>query len=127
MMPRSKPLHWKEPTCRDGVLLSDNHIALLQGLLDCPGGTVRSVRDWVAVAMPHLERLQGSVSYSCFIKTTRTVHPLWVSRRREGSRIVCTITTRGRGIINGSVPARVRGVGPYRGIAELQRARRRSY
>lgn len=109
-----------EPRTRSGeVLLTRNHVALLHGLLDRPDGTALSCRDWVRASMPYLVRLKPCPSESCFARSTRTVHPAWVKRRREGRRLVCSLTDRGRAILDLRVAARIRGQGRYEGLKQL--------
>jgi hypothetical protein len=41
------------------------------------------------------------------------LHPLWVHWKRKGRCIVYTLRPRGRAILDGEVPARIFGFGPY--------------
>jgi hypothetical protein len=100
---------------RDGsVLLSHNHISLLQGLLDRPGGRAHSKRDMIAAARPYVTRYRGRVSCWCTINlATYTLHPSWARWKREGNRVAYTLLPRGRAILDGEVRARIIGVGLY--------------
>jgi hypothetical protein len=125
---------------RDGaVLLTHNHISLLQGLLDRPGGRALSKRDLIDAARPYIKRYRGSVpSWWTTYRSTNTLHPSWVYWKRKGNRIEFRLTPRGRGILDGKVRAHVlghgayvpakalrRGAGPARSKRELTRLRRR--
>src|SRR5688500_8455049 len=103
------------------VLLTLNHLVLLQGLYDRPDGVASSYKDWIAAATPHFARLCPGSAFSNLVRSTRTLHPRLVQRHREGTRFVCTLTTRGRGVLERSVAAHVIGEGPYRGVRTLLR------
>ena len=104
-----------ERLTRDGaVLLSHNHISLLQGLLDRPGGRAASKRDLIAAAQPYIRRYRPNPpSWWTVNLATYTLNPAWVDWKRQGNRIVFTLRPRGRAILEGEVPARIIGVGPY--------------
>ena len=112
---------WKEPRLKTGALiLTHNQLAFLQGLFDRPRGVARSRRELVAAAAPYARRLRmrGSglrdgFSYSCLYKAVRNLPGAWVERRRAGNRIEFRLRPRGRAILEGLVPAHVRGFGPY--------------
>lgn len=105
-----------ERLARDGaVLLSHNHLALLQGLLDRPGGTACSKRDLIAAARPYVIRARGCAScYTTMSLAVSTLHPAWVHWQHEAGRLVYRLQPRGRAILEGQVPARVVGRGLYR-------------
>jgi hypothetical protein len=105
----------REPRTREGgALLTRNHLAFLQGLLDRPGGRCRSQKDLIQAAWPYVARYRGSEpSWWCVQKATRTLPAVWVSRRRRGNRLEFRLLARGRAIVTGKVPARVRGMGPW--------------
>jgi hypothetical protein len=111
-----------ERLARDGaVLLSHNHIALLQGLLDRPGARAESKRDLIAAAQPYVVRYRyRAPSWWTMRLATYTLNPLWVDWQREGSRLVYALLPRGRAILEGDVRARILGIGMYvRGSAWL--------
>jgi hypothetical protein len=96
------------------VLLTHNHIAVLQGLLDRPGGRAPSKRDLVAAALPYVCRYRRGVAYPAGIAHSIARLPSsLVHWRREGNRKVFTLRPRGRAILDGKLPARIRGIGPY--------------
>jgi hypothetical protein len=109
--PRRRP----EPRTREGApLLTHNHLAFLQALLDRPRGRARSSKELVQAAWPYVARYRGSEpSWSCIEKATRTLPPVWVSRHRRGNRLEFRLLARGRAIVTGEVRARVRGMGPW--------------
>ena len=117
MRPRAPKTHTPRPERlgRDGsVLLSHNHISLLQGLLDRPGGRAGSKRDMIAAARPYVIRYRGRVpSWWTMNLATYTLHPSWVRWNREGNRVAYTLLPRGRAILDGEVRARIIGVGLY--------------
>lgn len=104
-----------ERLARDGaVLLSYNHIALLQGLLDRPRGRAGSQRDLIAAAQPYLIRYRSYRPAWCTVSlSTYTLNPAWVHCRRKGRCNVYTLRPRGRAILDGLVRARIVGVGLY--------------
>lgn len=109
-----------EPTTVAGeILVSHNHIALLHGLYDRPGGTVPSHAEWVRASLPHVARFRRYPSKACLSLATRTVHPRWVTRVRRGRRIEVALTQRGRAIIERRLPARIRGWGTYEGMKTI--------
>jgi hypothetical protein len=105
----------REPRTRDGAaLLTRNHLAFLQGLLDRPGGRCRSQKDLIQAAWPYVTRYRGSEpSWWCIQKATRTLPFVWVSRRRRGSRLEFRLLARGRAIATGAAPAWIRGMGAW--------------
>lgn len=107
--------NYPERLSRDGaVLLSHNHISLLQGLLDRPGGRAESKRDLIAAAQPYVVRYRGRApSWWTMNLATYTLHPSWVDWKRDGGRLVYTLRPRGRAILDGEVRARILGVGMY--------------
>jgi hypothetical protein len=101
-------------TRRGAALLTRNHLAFLQGLLDRPGGRCRSQKDLIQAAWPYVARYRGSEpSWWCVQKATRTLPLAWVGRRRRGNRLEFHLLARGRAIVTGTVPAWVRGMGPW--------------
>jgi hypothetical protein len=114
--PTRAPKPHAERLARDGaVLLSHNHLALLQGLLDRPRATACSKRDLIAAARPYVVRARGFAScYSTMSLAVSTLHPRWVRWRQEGGRLVYRLRPRGRAILDGQVPARIVGKGMYR-------------
>jgi hypothetical protein len=112
--PKTRDRH-PERLTRDGaVLLSHNHISLLQGLLDRPRGRAESKRDLIAAAQPYVRRYRGSPpSWWTMNLATYTLHPSWVNWRRKGGRLIYRLLARGREILDGKVPARIIGVGRF--------------
>ena len=104
-----------EPRTRDGAaLLTHNQLAFLQGLMDRPAGRSRTKKDLIQAAWPYVARYRGrEPSWSCIEKAVRHLPAVWVSRRRRGNRLEFRILARGRAIVTGDVPARVRGMGPW--------------
>ena len=97
---------------RDGaVLIWPLQLAILQGLLDRPGGASISRDDCTRAALPHAARARGGTPswWVVYYAIPRLVHRGWVSRRREGRCIRFALTPRGRAIVNGEVVVRVRG------------------
>ena len=113
--PKSHGAGRPERLSRDGaVLMSHNHISLLQGLLDRPHGRAESRRDLIAAAQPYVVRYRWRApSWWTMCLATYTLNPSWVHWRREGSRLVYMLLPRGRAILEGKVPARILGVGMY--------------
>jgi hypothetical protein len=120
-MSRHRPSFGSEPRTAAGEsLLSHNHLVLMQTLLDRPRGRVASCNEWLNAAWP-LARSVFSVKTAWSLRRgVRTLHPAWVRRTTEGNRITATLTPRGRAILARELPARVRGYGPYRGLATLR-------
>jgi hypothetical protein len=106
---------YPERLTRDGaVLLSHNHISLLQGLLDRPLSRAKSKRDLIAAAQPYVRRYRASPpSWWTMNLATYTLHPSWADWERKGGRLVYRLLPRGRAILDGRVPARIIGVGPF--------------
>lgn len=109
-----------EPTTAAGeILVSHNHIALLHGLYDRPDGIAPSYAEWVRAGIPHVARFRQYPSVSCLRLATGTVHYLWVKRSRSGRSVQVALTERGRAIVERTLPARIRGWGPYEGIKTI--------
>ncbi len=121
-MPKFKLRDFKEPRSAAGeVLLSHNHIALLNGLYDRPSGRASSTADFIDAALAYREIF--GVSGSGLQRGAQTMHPGWVKDQYVGSRRNWTLTKRGKAIVERTVPARIRGDGPYLGVAEHRRKR----
>jgi hypothetical protein len=106
-----------ERLCKDGrILVSPNHIALLNGLLDRPKGVARSYTDLARAALPHLARYRSDPRPNALLGAMHRLPSTWVERHRVGRRVECALTDRGRAIVNCDVPARVTGEGPYTGL-----------
>jgi hypothetical protein len=97
------------------LILSSNHLALLQGLFDRPGGRAQSRDDWLRAALPLLRgKHAGASSYWTMAKSIRTIPPSLVDRRRVGNQVHFSLTQRGRDVLSGTVAAYVTSVGPFR-------------
>ena len=117
----SDPLFSREPEPVSGtgeILLSFNHIALLQALLDRPDAMAQSQRDWARAAVPYIRINNARIATRRAIRAMQSIHPRWVRSVRCGTRIVSQLTDRGREILELQVPVRVRGHGRYRGIRQ---------
>jgi hypothetical protein len=109
-----------EPRTREGdVLLSHNHLALLHGLYDRPNGQAESRNDWIRAALPYIRQIKEDSSAWRLFAAMPTIHPSWVTERRQGRRVVATLTERGREIVERKLRSRVRGHGPYLGMASI--------
>jgi len=97
--------------CKDGSInLSRNHLALFQGLLDRPNVTATGRWDWVAAARPYVRRYRGDRESNWILYYAISSLPnCWIERRRRGRYMSYRLLERGRGILDGSVPARVSG------------------
>lgn len=100
-----------ERHCEDGsVNLSRNHLVLLLGLLDRPNATAIGRRDWVAAARPYVRRYRGAERADAALYHAIDWLPFrWVRRQRCGRFMSYRLLQRGRGILDGSVLARVSG------------------
>ena len=107
-----------ERRAKDGtILVSFNHICLLQGLLDRPNGTARSLQDWYRSAVPYRRRYRSLMVPVCDLRDcVRSMHTSWVALKWVGARIEVRIRPRGRGILERTVRVRVRGIGDYHGL-----------
>jgi hypothetical protein len=115
-MPRNS-FRRPEPVSASGsVLLGYNQLCLLHGLYDRPEGRAESSADLVRAATPYI-RLFRDPRWSCIEKATLSLHPAWVAKGRSGRRNTWVLTPRGRAIVERSVPAWLRGMGPYEGLA----------
>lgn len=104
------------------VLLSHNHIALLHGLYDRPGGRVEYRAEWVRATVPYINRMHRGWSAWCLRGSMIRMHPQLVTQVREGRRVAATITDTGRGIVERKVPARITGRGSYFGLHSVDEA-----
>ena len=112
--PRTRAAGPERRTRNGAVLLTHNHISLLQGLLDRPGARAESKHDLILAAQPYIRRYRGQLpSWWTTYRATHTLHPSWVDWKREANRLVFTLLPRGRAILDGQVPARILGVGTY--------------
>src|SRR5436190_24339342 len=120
------PIHSRRPRwqrreryTRDGaVLITPAQLALLQGLVDRPNYRAHSCRDWVDASVPYLWRFQNPY-YSCFVKCAARVPRAWVERTPSRGWIQCSLTDRGRDILELRVRAHLQGIGPYRGLRNV--------
>lgn len=109
-----------EPRTRAGeILLSHNHIALLHGLYDRPNGQAESRNDWIRAGLPYICQIREGSSRGSLFAAMPTVHPSWVKEERNGRRVTATLTDRGRDIIERNLRSRIRGHGPYLGMASV--------
>lgn len=104
------------------VLLSHNHIALLHGLYDRPGGRVEYRAEWVRATVPYIRRMHPGWSVWCLRGSMIRMHPRLVTQVREGRRVAATITDIGRGIVERKIPARITGRGTYLGLNSVDEA-----
>ena len=105
---------YQERFLRNGsLLLTHNQLALLQGLLDRPGGVAFSTRDFARAALPYVWRYREEPNAHSLWHAARRLPVHWVSSAHYGNRIVWTLTARGRAIVEHRIPSHVRGVGPY--------------
>jgi hypothetical protein len=112
---------WELLTKDGEPLLSHNHICLLNGLYDRPGGKVRSRADWVRATLPYLRQVNPHPSVHCLMKSIPTMQSAWITHSRDGRQHVWTLTQRGRDIVERKVRSRVRGFGSYEGFKALVR------
>ena len=97
---------------RDGSVMAwPLHLAVLQGLLDRPGGVAPSRNDCVRAAMPYarLYRKPEPTWHTVCYAVPRVVERGWVARRREGRQVRFTLTPRGRQILDGTAVPRLQG------------------
>jgi hypothetical protein len=123
---RTNPSRPEPLNAAGDVLLGYNQLALLHGLHDRPDGRAESSADLVRAATPYV-RLFREARWSCIEKATLSLHPAWVEKGRSGRRNTWVLTPRGRAIVERSVSAHLRGMGPYEGLApwrERSKARR---
>jgi hypothetical protein len=126
-MPRNSSRRPEPINSAGSVLLGFNQLSLLHGLYDRPQGRAESSADLVRAAIPYV-RLFRDANWSCIEKATLSLHPAWVERGRNGRRNTWVLTPRGQAIVERSVPACLRGKGPYEGLApwrDRSKARRR--
>lgn len=109
-----------EPQRADGApLLTHNHVMLLHALLDRPDATVPSYEAWISAAMVYARFTGLHSGDSGLRRAVRTLNATWATRFRIGSRLMVRLTDRGRAILDRTVPAHVRGYGPYRGLQTI--------
>lgn len=104
------------------VFLSYKHIALLHGLMDRPEAVAGSINDWLFASLPYARRYYGNLSMQMLQKAIRTMNPAWINRQRVGRCIQVKLLSRGRGIIDRTVAARIRGYGAYVGLPKVGRS-----
>lgn len=104
----------EEPRLRSGeVLLSHNHIALLEGLASLPRGEAPSYRAWIDVSLAFISRYYWYPSRWNLLRGCHSISPTWVEKRKSGRAVECRLTKTGRNIVEGRIPAAVRGQGRY--------------
>ena len=105
------------------VRITQRELALLQGLLDRAGATVRSYAEWIEAAMPYLPDRYPQTLRTLAYAGTYSVADTWVVRRRLSSgRVQVTLAPRGRAILELVVFCRIQGYGVYRGLRLLRGA-----
>ena len=108
-----------EPTNKRGeILLSRNHVPLLQALLDRPHGMALSHAEWFRAALPYAAQM-GTLP-SGLLRGQHTIHHSWVNRMKIGSGLAVQLTERGHAILDRKLEAYVRYTGPYKGMADLR-------
>jgi hypothetical protein len=106
-----------EPMTHMGeLLLSENDIALLNGLYDRPNCTATSRTDWVRAAYPHRVAIGGRWSLASLRRATGRVHSAWVVTKGSGALTQYTLSARGCTIVEREVPVSIRGHGRYYGM-----------
>jgi len=97
------------------LLLTHNHLAFPQGLLDRPRGVARSRRDLARAALPYVKQWRPHLpSFWSLYHASDNLPAEWVARCRVGNRIEFKIPPRGRAILDGRAgPVRLRGFGPW--------------
>ena len=126
-MPRNSSRRPEPVNSAGSVLLGHNQLSLLHGLYDRPQGRAESAADMIRAAIPYM-RLFRDPNWSLLEKATHSLHPAWVAKFPNGRRNSWVLTPRGRAIVERTVPAYLRGVGPYEGLApwrDRSKARRR--
>ena len=113
---RSPRRRHPERSGRGGVLLlSQNHIALLKGLVDRPNSTAISRGDWVTAALPYLRLVRVPfATYWTLAKALLTLPTTLYRRRRFGNQVIFWLSVRGARVLSGEQPVRVIGKGMYR-------------
>lgn len=97
-----------EQFTRDGsVLITSNQLALLRAISEQPEQSFPTILAWVAAT----SELAPSFSRRGLHRCIRRVPEVWVGRTRYGSRKLCSLQARGRAIVHGDIPVRLRGVG----------------
>lgn len=116
----TRRLDMDEPMTKRGeILITVNQLLLLHGLYDRPDCIAASMTDWFRAAVPYA--IQTRTSGYGLDRGIQSIHSAWVVRKKVGGRVVCGLTARGRAIIERQIPVRIRGVGPYVGLAALRR------
>ncbi len=106
-------------TAAGEILLSHNHIALLHGLYDRPGGRVSSRAEWVRAAWPYADRIRPAWTAWGIRGSMITMHVECVKQKRRGRFVEATLTDVGRGIVERKIRARIRGRGAYEGLSSV--------
>ncbi len=104
------------------VFLSYKHISLLHGLMDRPQATAGSINDWLVASFPYARRYRSYMSVGMLQKAIRTMNGSWIDRKRVGRCVRVKLLPRGRGIIDRTVAARIRGYGAYVGLPKVGRS-----
>lgn len=116
-MQPSRQLPRPDPVTSAGeILVSYTHVAILQGLLDRPGGVCLSYADVVRAAWPYIARFRRYPNRSCLRAAIATLHPTWMHRQPHGGRVACQLSARGSARVERQVAARIKGFGPYVGL-----------
>lgn len=106
---------------RGEIVVGISQLAMLHALLDRPGGVVQSHRDWIRASYPYMGAASWPTVQGRAMRAIQTLHPLWVTTLKCGSRKVTQLNDRGYAILNLKVPVHVRGFGPYRGLSWKKR------
>jgi hypothetical protein len=118
---RTNPSRPEPVNSTGAVLLGYNQLALLHGLYDRPDGRAESSADLVRAAIPYV-RIYRAPNWGCLSSSVLSLHPAWVKRGRSGRRNTWQLEPRGRAIVERSVQAWLRGMGPYEGLSVLLEA-----
>lgn len=114
-----------EPMTHMGeLLLSENDIALLNGLYDRPDCTATNRTDWVLAAYPHRVAIGGKWSLTSLRRAIGHVHSAWIVTKGSGTLTQYTLSARGCTIVEREVPVNIRGYGRYYGMRPFRRRHR---
>jgi hypothetical protein len=103
------------------ILISHNHIALLQGLYASPRRRTHTIGEWISASTPYVKRYRRSSSPGCLLFAARRLNPRWVTKVRRGRRIEVSLTKRGAAIVEARVSVWVHGWGTHTGFRRIKR------
>jgi hypothetical protein len=98
------------------VLLSHNHISMLQALYARPRHRVASHAEWIEATREYQRDYVLGNSEWRLRRAMSTINRQWISEVKKARSIEVTLTRRGKEIVERKVSSRIIGIGLFNGL-----------